>query len=341
MRSILSSDLVENEFRPCGILGTVTNTDVLLTKSPRCLSMEWIAVLLVLLFAVLGSMYCFWSISAAWRETRSANENASHANLDGATKGRVLTRFLIFGAEFSLAVAFVVAAAFVAFETARTQGAVWWNSWDILSRQQEVSSTYAGPNGSRLIVHFARPLENRSVEFVDSTCQPIGDRDLAEVVDRFPGLKDLLLGRTDITDAGLVELQRCRNLESLSLQGLPITGRGLKHLATHRDLVFLDLSGTRVTDADLEFLTCFPNLEELRLCDTPVSDAGLAHLGQHDNLAFVALTGTDVTNEGVSHLQQALPDCVIERKPPFGLQAVHEAGYSSIGVRINKQQTSE
>jgi len=276
--------------------------------------MEWVAVLLVSLFAVFGSIYCLWSMGVAWKNHCSADQSGAQSDRDRTTKRRTLTGLLALGAELGLTATFVLAAGFVTFKTARTHGSVWWKSLQINSQHKTVSGTYYGPNGSRLIVHYADPSKKSSVEFVDSTCQPIGDEELVNVVEQFPRVRDLLLGRTSITNAGLAKLQACRNLESLSLQGLPITARGLQHLVVHHGLLFLDLSGTDISDGDLKILVSFPNLEELRLCDTRISDEGLAHLHQCQHLTSLALTKTNVTTQGISKLQQALPGCKIERK---------------------------
>jgi Ran GTPase-activating protein (RanGAP) involved in mRNA processing and transport len=63
---------------------------------------------------------------------------------------------------------------------------------------------------------------------------------------------------------------------------------GLKALGNLR-IHYLDLSGTGITNAGLEYLT---GLRELQVID---------------------LAATKVTDRGVSTLQQALPNCEIER----------------------------
>lgn len=288
----------------------------LFSASQRRPTVEWVAVLLVSMFAVLGSIYCVLSISAAWKEARSAREQSGTFAGDSAKGTRVLTNLAVLGVELGLAAVFVVGAVFVAFHTAQNQGAAWWQASEAKDRCENCLAErfFAGPNGSRLVVHFADSLPNRPVVFVDSTSQPIGDGDLAELADQFPEVRDLLLGRTQLTDAGLSELRRFRHLESLSLQRIPITDQGLRQLAVPRDLTFLDLSSTNISDQGLKSLAAFPKLEELRLCDTRISDAGLAHLRQHRNLRLLALTQTAVTEQGIARLQRALPTCTIEEK---------------------------
>ena len=64
-----------------------------------------------------------------------------------------------------------------------------------------------------------------------------------------PALKNISLGRTQVTGAGLVHLS-----------GLPV----LKNL---------DLRNTPITDASLAHLTGLPTLESLDLMDTQIADA--------------------------------------------------------------------
>lgn len=276
--------------------------------------MDWVAVFLISIFAILGSAYCFWSIFAAWREVQKVRQDLSPSSPGRKQEMRRVASLVTLVMELGLAVSFVVAACFVSVSTARTQGAVWWQFLETDSKYEGVSKVYQGPNDSQLIVHFAHPPQDHRVVFIDSTYQPIGDADLAEVIGQFPETEDLLLGRTNVTDSGLTHLRRCRDLDSLSLQGLPITDRGLTHLLVHRGLTFLDLSATNITDAGIKSLAAFEDLEELRLCNTRVSDAGLAHLKQHKHLKLLALTDTSVTKQGIALLREALPNCMIERK---------------------------
>ena len=275
--------------------------------------MQWGAVFLVTLFAVLGSVYCIASAVATWKEARRRVPVTVHA----AGKRRLALRDLgVHAFELVLALVFVGGAAFVAIDTARTQNAAWWNA---LKSPPLVGKEWAprhldGPNGSHLVIHYAAEGEQGPVVFVDSTSQPIGDRELRELVARFPQTRDLLLGRTQITDSGLRELDGCQTLEALSLQCVPITDRGLRFLAPLSNLAFLDLSGTSISDGALKRLANFPNLEELRLCDTSITDTGLACLHQHPNLRVLALSGTHVTDQGIARLRKALPHLTIERK---------------------------
>lgn len=305
--------------------------------------MNWVAVFLISTFAVLGSAYCFWSIFAAWREAQEVRQDLSRCSRGRKQKMRRVASLVTLAVELGLAVSFVVAACFVSFSTARTQGAVWWRLLETDSKYERVSKVYQGPNDSQLIVHYAHPPQDHRVVFIDSTYQPIGDADLAKVIGQFPETKDLLLGRTNVTDSGLAHLRRCRDLDSLSLQGLPITNRGLTHLQVHRGLTFLDLSATNITDAGIKSIAAFEGLEELRLCNTRISDTGLAHLKQHKHLKLLALTDTSVTKQGIALLREALPNCMIERKPKLVVSTAQICSHTprcSLACRSSAPPTS-
>jgi hypothetical protein len=66
-------------------------------------------------------------------------------------------------------------------------------------------------------------------------------------------------------------------------------------------------------DADLEFVKGLKTLKVLVLLGTQVTDAGLANLNGLTRLEELDLSDTQVTDAGVAKLQQALPNCRINR----------------------------
>ena len=71
--------------------------------------------------------------------------------------------------------------------------------------------------------------------------------------------------------------------------------------------------GPRLSDAGLANLNGMTKLNNLILARTKVTDAGLNNLNGLNNLEYLGLTNTQVTAGGVKRLQQALPNCKIER----------------------------
>jgi hypothetical protein len=123
----------------------------------------------------------------------------------------------------------------------------------------------------------------------------------------------LKLDNTEVTDAGLPHLRRLSQLRVLSLALTNVTDAGLVHLQGLSQLQTLDLSGTKVTDDGLEHLDGLTNLEWLLLGNTDVTDAGLLYLQRLTQLQALSLLNTKVTDAGIKKLQQALPNCKIER----------------------------
>jgi internalin A len=84
-------------------------------------------------------------------------------------------------------------------------------------------------------------------------------------------------------------LESVPDLQCLAIDGKSITGRGLARLRGLSHLDTLILQRTGMTDADLVHLEGLTQLRSLHLCDRTF------------------------TTEGIRRLQQALPDCKIER----------------------------
>ena len=82
-----------------------------------------------------------------------------------------------------------------------------------------------------------------------------------------------------MTDAGLKELARLKNLTTLGLVGTQVTDVGLKELGTLKNLTRLSLAARTVTDAGLKELARLKNLTTLDLGYTKVTDAGLKGAG--------------------------------------------------------------
>jgi Leucine-rich repeat (LRR) protein len=128
-----------------------------------------------------------------------------------------------------------------------------------------------------------------------------------------PQLQRLSLDGTKITDAGLENLEGLHLLQQLSILHSPITDAGLDHLKRLTRLQKLALEYTQITDAGLEHLEGLRELQRLSLLHSPITDAGLEHLKGLTRLRRLCLYDTKCTDEGVAKLQQALPNCKIER----------------------------
>lgn len=128
---------------------------------------------------------------------------------------------------------------------------------------------------------------------------------LAEMAD-LRSLEELDFEGTEITDAGLIYLKDCQNLQKLYLVPT-ITDAGLAHLEPLSALRHLDLRDTHISNRGLAHIARLRNLEFLVLMDTNISDEGAKHLEGLHKLNTLYLGKTRLGDKGVQslvHLQE-------------------------------------
>jgi hypothetical protein len=193
-----------------------------------------------------------------------------------------------------------------------------------------LSAVYAGRDTAATLPDLAgqpfAELERGYREFLQ-----VDDSALA----RFPEpaeLRQLSLGRTKVTDRGLVALAAARQLEWLDLsftsatdEGLAafgqcgrlrqlfleqtaVTDAALDGIGKLRELEELDLSGTKITDSGLKRLSGLTRLRTLYLTNCAITDEGLDHLRSLKRIETLDLDGTEVTPAGTERLRRSLPN---------------------------------
>ena len=134
-----------------------------------------------------------------------------------------------------------------------------------------------------------------------------GDEELAELVEMglgsLPGLSDLRLRHSRVTDDGLAVVTPMAQLEWLSL-GPATTDAGLGHLRGLTGLKWLDLTDTQVSGEGLLQPGPLPALFLLNLTRTKITNDDLPCLKQFPRLGCLDLSGTAVTDEGLVHLKE-------------------------------------
>ncbi len=106
-----------------------------------------------------------------------------------------------------------------------------------------------------------------------------------------------------LSDAGMQELPRFKDVSIVFLDGTDITGQGLRYVAELKMLEDLSLRGTRITGSSLAYLTKLPNLQYLTLSNCElVSDSGLSYVAEMQNLVQLLLEDTGITDAGLSRL---------------------------------------
>ena len=131
----------------------------------------------------------------------------------------------------------------------------------------------------------------------------VRDQDLS-VLNKSRSLRQLVLGHTQVTNEGFLQLGEQPNMEWLDLTATRIDEQGMVKLEQWVSLERISLEGTRITDLLVSRLARLPNLLELDLSGTPITDESLKELGRLTKLRVLWLTGTRITDAGLPHLEQ-------------------------------------
>jgi len=126
----------------------------------------------------------------------------------------------------------------------------------------------------------------------------------------------VVLRTNEVTDDDLVNVKCLPNLQVLLLDGTQTSDAGLARLKDLDKLAVLGLAATQITDRGVAQLKSFSDLQWIDLFDTQITDTGLMYVEGLKNLEYIDLGNTEVTDEGVKRLQEALPSCTINPKPP-------------------------
>jgi len=156
-----------------------------------------------------------------------------------------------------------------------------------------------------------------------------GDAELEKICRTYPELAELTLGRTKVTDVGLVHLVQLTKLKKIRLSQTAITDDGMNALAKCKTLEDIDVSQTKISSPGARELAVLPRLKKLNLYLTlvtnsgldafpatiewlnldkcPITDEGLAKLASLSKLAWMHLGGTAITDAGLAELAKLLP----------------------------------
>ena len=148
------------------------------------------------------------------------------------------------------------------------------------------------------------------VDYVALCNCPVHDSDLSWL-EMLPGLKDLELAGTKISDVGLEHLRGLTQLKVLSLPDT-VTYAGMENLKTMARLERLDVRPwdwkpdappSNVTDRFVAQLAGLSNLQELDLAFSAVTDRGLTSLKGMTKLRRLWLEHTSITDARLENLK--------------------------------------
>jgi sulfatase modifying factor 1 len=183
----------------------------------------------------------------------------------------------------------------------------------------QVTQTAAGDRTAAALV----PLNNlRELQIGSEQLSDAGLRQLCGIVP----LRNVRITAEAIhvTDAGLADLWRLVNLDSLAIAAPQITGSGLATLHELPKLGWLSLAGASIEDIACEHTAKSESLTQLSLGGwqeggpKALTDAGLLHLASAGGLKQLELfrKGTEVTDAGVAELRQRQPQLKLSARGP-------------------------
>lgn len=141
----------------------------------------------------------------------------------------------------------------------------------------------------------------RTPSLIDLQSCPATDA-LVEDISHLPGVLQLNVCETKITDEALRHVARMRQLKALDIGFNNITNDGLVHLAPLDELLYLGLDVTEVNDDGLESLRELPQLHQVHLYGNNITDRGAAKLATITWICEFDLANTLITNDGLAHL---------------------------------------
>jgi Leucine Rich repeat len=112
----------------------------------------------------------------------------------------------------------------------------------------------------------------------------------------------------EFTDNDFAALRSLPYLRELDLGHSAITDAGLSQLEQMTQLKYLLLDNTQIGDAGVTHLSNLTNLKVLHLGNTRITDAALLQLEEMEELRKLSVQKTRVTKDGVAKLRKALPD---------------------------------
>ena len=119
-----------------------------------------------------------------------------------------------------------------------------------------------------------------------------------------PGaIQSLVLGDTEVTDAGLQKCHHLQGVTDIALYNAHVGDTGVLQLASMPSIKHLNLSGTKVTDAIAEgLLAKLPVLESLNLQGTAITATVLPFIVAHKELSLLFLPDSCATDEALRSL---------------------------------------
>jgi internalin A len=132
----------------------------------------------------------------------------------------------------------------------------------------------------------------------------VTDMDL-RLLAEYADLTTLDLSLTRVTDQGMAELKKLRNVTDLNLYYAEyVTDQGVAAIKDWKKLKHLNLHGTKSSDTALEHIAGITSLESLDVGSTLMTDVGLERLAPLTNLKALTMGGNELGDAGLQALRQ-------------------------------------
>lgn len=126
--------------------------------------------------------------------------------------------------------------------------------------------------------------------------------DFLTLAAQLPALRWVALNGTGITDSGIEQLCRRREIEKLWLGQTSVSDRALQAVADCPSVNLLALEATNTSDAGIGYLAKLPDLETLSLGSPHLTPSGLEGLGEFESLVELRLDLLPVTDSVIERL---------------------------------------
>lgn len=145
--------------------------------------------------------------------------------------------------------------------------------------------------------------DHKGLEKLDLNFTKATDNGMIVIKKNLGSLKELYLAGTSVTDAGVKNFSKLKQLQTLVLSHTALTDIGLAEVAGIASLKELDLSHTKITDDGLEKLPKHANLKWLDLEGTEITSASLGKLERLEKLSWLGLNDVPVSRAGLEALK--------------------------------------
>ena len=142
-----------------------------------------------------------------------------------------------------------------------------------------------------------------------------------QIAGRIPTLTSLDLTRSDVDDESFAHLAPLRNVQDLRVQGRPITNASMAIVGRWADLRSASFHGTDIDDSGVANLAACERLAELSLRSTKLTDRSVDTLTSLIRLQRLDVSHCGLSDAAIQRLVFALPDCEVETRDPWDMEA--------------------